>query len=262
MRFIPVLSVALLAACSSKKTHKADDKAAAAKAPDGPQLTLFQDGQKLKTVPITHETALSELVPTTPRWLAVEGRSPDGRDVELAAPDNSPRDAEIRLDVKDGRITIGAYPKPATGVSPEVARLSALPSPFLAGVTEVEVFTHPVAQAAEATGLQIERPGHPAETLAEDDLARLEEKRPKPRVHGWALVDVVALAVHGDVARVDVVGKDGSHAFTHEQLADTSATIVLKHNQRGEYVLQVWGSTDTAPQLQVRGVTKLIVTSK
>lgn len=220
----------------------------------GPFVVLKQDGRVLAAVPITHTISLTELVPTVPRWLLVEATAADGRYMEVAEPATTYPGAEIRLDFEHGHITIGVFNPPVTGVP-----LSAQPLITLSEVTEIDVLTRPRPRPPAAKGLEVVASGR-AHEMTSDALEELTEPRPRPRIRGWAVRDVIDAAVpDASYARVRIIGEGAEQSFSRDELSG-SASVLLKLNQRGQYMLQVWDANGPErPRIQVRGVTKLVL---
>lgn len=228
----------------------------------GPFVVLKLDGRALAAVPITHPIPLAQLVPAVPPWLLVEAAAPDGRYLELSEPATTYPGAEIRLDLQQGRITIGVFNPPVTGVSPELAALAAQPIATLSGVVEIDVLTRPrERQGGAGGGLEVVVGGTPGHVFAPGELASLDEARPRPRIRGWALRDVIDAAVpDAKYNRVQVIAAGAQQTFSREEITSAKVHYILKLNQRGQYVLGVWDdSTLDRPRIQLRDVTKLVL---
>jgi hypothetical protein len=255
MRSLLVL-LFVLAAC--KGTHK--DKAPTPPPVTGPSVIVKVDGRTLTTVAITKRTPLATLVPTTPPWLFVEASAPDGRYLELDTPATTYPGAELRLDLQNGHISLGVYNPPLTDAPPGVIALAAQPIAILPDVTEIDVLTHP-RPAPAATGIEVVNGGQPARVVTSGDLESLVEPRPRPRIRGWALRDVIELAAPGaGYGGVQVIAEGAQQIFSHDEISAPKGSILLKMNQRGQYVLQVWddGVIDR-PRLQLRDVKRLVL---
>jgi hypothetical protein len=69
---------------------------------------------------------------------------------------------------------------------------------------------------------------------------------------------VIDVASPGAIyARVRIIG-EGEQSMTRDELSGP-ASVLLKLNQRGQYMLQVWDANGDRPRLQLRGVTKLVL---
>jgi hypothetical protein len=255
MRTLLVLLV-VLAACKGKH----DNKNKAPPPPQGPSVVVKLDGRTLATVPITQRTPLATLVPTTTPWLFVEATAPDGRYLELDQPATTYPGAELRLDLENGHISLGLYNPPLTDAPPGVVALAAQPIVILADVTEIDVLTRPRA-TPEATGIEVVNGDQPARVLTSTDLEPLTEARPRPRIRGWALRDVIELAAPGaQYGRVQVIAEGTQQSFGRDELSAAKVSVLLKMNQRGQYVLQVWDeATLDRPRTQLRAVRRLVL---
>ena len=223
-------------------------------APSGPSVEISLDGTPLRTVPISATVSLATLVPPPPAaWFDVTARASDGRYVEIAHPQTTYPGAEIRLYAEHGKPAIGVFRPVPTGVPADVERIAREPAVALDGIVAVDVLTHAPARPA-VTGLVIEAPGRPAQTLEPDDLDDLQEgSGPTGKAHGWTVADVLARAGVPGAAHVRIVGD-------HEDVIDLSAhTVLIKQNHRGQYVVQVWDAGHAEPTAEVRGVEKIVV---
>lgn len=221
-------------------------------------VELVIDGERRPPIVVTGMVSLATLVPTTPPWLHVEAAADDGRYIEVASLATTYPGGEIRLSLRNGRVAVGVYRAAVTDVPAEIAAIAAQPVIELTNVTKIEVLTRPLPVKAEAT-LAIEISGKPPRALEIDDLKTLSEHRER-RVHGWLLRDVIGLAsATVAVASVKVVGEDGETTVTSSELAGLS---LLKRNQRGQLVFQMYDGSAERAQRQVRGVTKLVVVPK
>jgi hypothetical protein len=235
------LAVLVLVACRSP-------------APSGPSVQISVDGKPFRTVPIANVTPLATLVPPKPEaWFDVTARSGDGRFVEIAHPATSYPGAEIRLYTARGKPAIGVFRPVPTGVPPDVERIAREPAVSLDGVITIDVLTHAPAEPT-TSGLVIEAPGRPTQTLDADDLDDLKEGTgPTAHAHGWALADVLARAGVAGAAHVRVVGD------REEAIDLTAHTVLIKQNHRGQYVVQVWDTGHAEATAEVRGVSKIVV---
>jgi hypothetical protein len=249
----------LVAACrggSSKQTAGSGAPGSAAVLPEGPYATLAVDGAKPAVVTVSAPTSLATLVPATPAWFLVEAQATDGRFLELQTPATTYPGAEVRLYVRDGRLAIGVYRPPVTEVPPAVAELAAQPVVELTNVVEINVWTKPPPKPPSEV-LTIEVPGRPPRELDREELAKLTEVHER-RARGWLLRDLITYASPGArPASVRVIGSGGEEVVSAEQLAKTA---LIKRNQKGELVFQLWEPAKERATVQVRGVTRLVVT--
>lgn len=225
-----------------------------APAPSGPSVEISVDGKPFRAVPVAATTSLATLVTPAPAtWFDVTARSADGRFIEIAHPQASYPGAEIRLYTLRGKPAIGVFRPVPTGVPADVERIAREPAVQLDGVVAIDVLTHAPAQP-EVSGLVVEAPGRPPQTLEPDDLEDLKEASgPTGHAHGWALGDVLARAGAAGAAHVRVVGD-------HEEAIDLTAhTVLIKQNHRGQYVVQVWDEGRVEAVAEVRGVSKIVV---
>ncbi len=241
---------------SSPSKNGAGSAGSAAPRDEGPHVELKIDGGAARTLTVTGTTPLATLVPPTPPWLLVEAAAADGRYLELQSPATTYPGAEIRLYLRDERPVIGVFRAAVTGVPAAVAEQAAQPVVELTAVTSIDVWTHPPpSPAAEAT-LAIEIAGKPRRDVPVSDLAQIAEQHDR-RMRGWLLRDILADSGARDaIASVKVVGASGEHTVTPAELAGLA---LLKKNQRGELVFQVWQAGGDQALLQVRGVTRLVV---
>jgi hypothetical protein len=217
-------------------------------------VELKVDGGAARVIEIEGPTSLATLVPPTPPWLYVEATADDGRYLELSEPAKTYPGADVRLDLRADRVTVGVFRPPVTGVPADVAAIAAQPVVELTNVVTLEVFTRPLPAAVHQT-LAVEIAGRPPHELELEELSAIPEQNDK-RMRGWLVRDVLGLASrNARAASVKVIG-DTERIVTAEELAGLA---LLKKNQRGELVFQMWEPGASRAKDQVRAVTRLVV---
>lgn len=245
--------------CLALAACRADEPAppSVAAEPTGPEVVLQLDERAPVRVAITHPIELAELVPTVPAWLYVEATSRDGRYLELQEPATTYPDAKVRLDVRDELVVLGVYPDPPRDVSPALAALASQPVLTLTGVTDVHVWTHPPPRPSVG-GISLEIDGRPAQQITPELLADVAEYH-EGRMRGWWLRDVIAIiAPNVAVATVEVIGDGAPRTLPGSELS--GERVMLKKNQKGQFVIQLWGASRDRADSQIRAVTRVVVT--
>jgi hypothetical protein len=189
-----------------------------------------------------------------PAWVLVQAISDDGRYIDLEQPMTTYPGAEIRLYVRNDRVAVGLFRPPVTGVAPDVAAMAAQPVVELTEVTELDVWTHAPPLPPSST-LAIVVQGRPARDVDPAELDGIVEQHDR-RMRGWLVRDVLAQVVPNvRIAKLKIVGQTELDVSA----TDLAQLALLKRNQRGELVFQMWEAGAEKARVQVRGVKRLVI---
>ncbi len=217
---------------------------------------MLDDGVP-RTIPIDGAISLATLIALPPAiWLEVHGEATDDRELQLDGPARRYPGSEVRVYLEQGRPALGVFPPVTPDMPPEVAALARQPSASLTGLARVHVVTKRTA----LPGL-IVVDGTRELAVTSDQLVMLAGiQRGESRAQGWALVDVIGLARSTTgIQTFQIFGAGDPITLAGSALRDATQILVLKQNQRGEYVFRVWASDGRRPSRELRRVTKIVV---
>lgn len=225
--------------------------------PTGPTVQLTIDDQAPRTVVIDGTIALSTLVELSPAtWIEVRAEALDERGIELWEPVTRYPGSEIRLYLDQGQPALGLFPPVTPDMPAEVAALARQPTASLTTVASVHVLTRRIAQP----GLLIVGRGREITIPSEQVRALPAVPRGTSRAQGWQLSDVIDLAsLDGEVRTIRIEGAGDPISLAVGVLRDPQQIIVLKQNQRGEYVFRMWEPNGRSPTRELRRVTRIVV---
>jgi hypothetical protein len=238
--------------------------------PVGPVVEIALDG-KVRSVMIAGPRLLAELVDAPPEaWLEVRADDGAGRWLEVPTPTTTYPRSELRLylverneaagrsaprGVDDARVGLGVFPPVEADLPPDIAARARQPLATLMPLARIDVWTRPPALPplhVELDGRVVAVPG--------DQLRALERTRGGAgQASGWPLVEVLRLAGRADPQTVHVIGAGTTELLDAAALRDPSRQLLLKVNQRGEYVMRVWDAGGRSPLREVRAVTRIVV---
>lgn len=225
--------------------------------PTGPTIQLTIDDAPVQTVVIDRSLALASLLEVHPAaWLEVRGEAVDERSLELWAPATRYPGSEVRLYLDQGQPALGLFPPVTPDMAAEVAALARQPTASLTTLASVHVVTRQVTRP----GLIVVGGGREI-TITREQLRALPAlQRGASRAEGWPLSDVIELASPTvDVRTVRIEGAGEPIILAIHALRDPAQIIVLKQNQRGEYVVRMWEPHGRSPTRELRRVTRIVV---
>lgn len=219
------------------------------------QLTI--DDRPARTVVIDQTRALSSLLDLPPAtWLEVRGEAVDERGIELWAPATRYPGSEVRLYLDQGKPAIGLFPPVTHDMPPEVAALARQPTASLTSVASVLVVTRRVI----LPGLIVVGGGQEIAITSDQLRAMPAPQRGTSRAEGWSLADVIDLALaKAEVRTIRIEGGGEPITLGVAALRDPRQIIVLKQNQRGEYVFRMWEPEGRSPTRELRRVNRIVV---
>jgi len=225
--------------------------------PSGPTVQLTLDEGPPRTIVIGGPIALSTLFEVAPAaWIEVRADATDDRGLELSAPATRYPGSELRLYLDQGQPALGVFPPVTPDMPAEVAALARQPSVSLTSLASVHVLTRRIA----LPGLIVVVGGHEVAVVSDQLLALPGVPRGASRAQGWLLAGVIGLAVPDrEVATIRVLGAGDPVTLDAQVLRDPGKIVVLKQNQRGEYVFRVWEVDGRYPTRELRRVTRIVV---
>lgn len=243
------MAIALFTACRGEPPAPA--------APTGPTVELTVDDGPPRTVVIAGTVALSTLVDLPPTaWLEVRAAAVYDRGLELSAPATRYPGSEIRLYLDQGQPALGLFPPVTPDMPAEVAALARQPTASLTTVASVHVVTRRIAMPS----LRIVVGGRDVAITSDQLRAVPGLPRGTSRAQGWPLVDVIHLAAPGgDLRTIRIEGDGDPISVPAAALQDPKQIIVLKQNQRGEYVFRMWEPDGRSPTRELRRVTRIVL---
>lgn len=267
---IGTVAAVLACACSKDRRRSIDESAAP---PSRPSLAIFFDGERVAAVAseqITARTPLVDLLDDAHRdvdgWIRVEARSDDGR--LLAIPLARYRDHLPCLErSKAGKLSLGWFMR--TRATAGGACPSSDPRLALAPVERIDVFSKKPAPPP-APGLLVVVDQHRRIRIGDDRLSKLpanapddsdrsRSRRERRHARGWALPDVLALAVSPErIASVSLVGKDGRVMRFPSSRVRKGPPVRIKRNRQNLLVAR-WTSEEGHAS-RLRGIERIEVT--
>jgi len=243
------VAIAMLGAC------RGDPPAPVA--PIGPTVQLTLDDGPPRTIVIRGPILLSTQFDVAPAgWIEVRADATDDRGLELSAPATRYPGSELRLYLDQGQPALGVFPPITPDMPPEVAALARQPTASLTSLASVHVLTRRVAPS----GLTVVVGGHEVEVASAQLHALPGVPRGTSRAQGVLLAGVIDLAAPGrEVRTIRIVGAGDTVTLDPQVLRDPRQIVVLKQNQRGEYVFRVWEVDGRYPTRELRRVTRVVV---
>jgi len=244
-----VIAAAMLGAC------RGDPPAPAA--PLGPTIQLAVDDGASRAITIGGSIPLATLVAAAPAtWLEVRADATDDRGLEVVAPATSYPGSELRLYLDHGQPALGVFPPITPDMPPEVAALARQPTASLTSLASVHVLTRRVAPS----GLTVVVGGREVVVPSAQLHALPGVPRGTSRAQGLLFAGVVGLAAQGrEIRTIRIVGVGDTVTLDPQVLRDPRQLVVLKQNQRGEYVFRVWEVDGRYPTRELRRVTQIVL---
>lgn len=225
--------------------------------PTGPTIQLTVDDGPARTVVIDRTLALASLLELPPAaWLEVRAEAVDERGIELWAPATWYPGSEVRLYLDQGQPALGLFPPVTPDMPAEVAALARQPTASLTTLASVHVVTRRVTRP----GLIVVGDGREI-AITSDQLRALPAlQRGASRAEGWPLADVIDLASPKvEVQTIRIEGAGDPITLAAQALRDPAQILVLKQNQRGDYVFRMWEPQGRSPTRELRRVTRIVV---
>ena len=223
----------------------------------GPTVQLTVDDGAPRTIEISGAIVLATLVDAAPAtWIDVRADASDDRGIELGAPATRYAGSEVRIYLDQGQPALGVFPPVMPDMPPEVAALARQPTASLTNLSSVHVLTRPIV----LSGLVVVAGGHEVPISAAQVHTLPTVPRGESRAQGWLLAGVIELASPDRaVATVKLLGAGDPVTLDAHVLRDPEQIVVLKQNQRGEYVFRVWARDGRHPTRELRRVTRIVL---
>jgi len=227
------------------------------KPPVGPTIEIALDDGLPRTISVGAPAPLASLIEVPPAtWVAVHGESTDDRELHLDAPATAYPGSELRIFLEQGRPAIGLFPPVTPDMPLAVAALARQPTVVLTALARVTVVTK---RAVLPDLIVVD--GAREITVAGDQLVTIAAApRGESRAQGWLLADVIGVARSTvGITSIQIIGGGDPIALPASALTDPTMILVLKQNQRGEYVYRAWAPDGRRPTRELRRVTKIVV---
>jgi hypothetical protein len=225
--------------------------------PTGPTVQLTVDDGAPRTIAIERTIPLRALLDVAPAaWIEVRAAATDERGLELSAPATRYPGSELRLYLDQGQPALGVFPPITPDMPADVAALARQPTASLTSLASVHVQTRPTARS----GLVVVAEGREVAISGEQVHALPGVPRGTSRAQGWLLAGLIELASPGrEVTTIRILGAGDPMTIGAQLLRDPAQIVVLKQNQRGEYVFRVWDRDGRYPTREVRRVTRIVL---
>ena len=223
----------------------------------GPTVQLTVDNRPVRMIVVDRTLALTSVLDLPPTaWLEVRAEAVDERGIELWAPATRSPGSEVRLYLDQGRPAIGLFPPVTPDMPSEVAALARQPTASLTSIASVHVVTRRVT----LPGLVVVGGGRDIAITSDQVRGLTALQRGVSRAEGWPLAAVIDLALpKGEVRTIRIEGAGEPISLANATLRDPKQILVLKQNQRGEYVFRMWEREGRSPTRELRGVTRIVV---